>query len=255
MKKWPGTPIYFLDSGARFGKTRWIMGKNYKGTIIALASAAALACSLQAGATTTDSLQDLVDTNGSLSIGDKVFSNFNFFESGLTNFDASQIMVTASFSGGIYYLTWAGNMSLISSGPATADLLLNYTVTATAGSIDMIDQSYTGSRQPPGGSFISIDESVRNKLGNVVASSHLDGHDHSDPIPERGDDLNITQHRRTYKVTTDIAFGLVDGGFISVSQINQSFHQTAVPEASTTTMLLTGVALLGFLTLYRRRRT
>src|ERR1700693_1278488 len=71
---------------------------------------------------TSDTLQDLVQTNGSLTIGDKVFNNFDFFASGLTNFDPSQIRVTASFSNGEYFLTWAGNMSLVSGGTATSDL-------------------------------------------------------------------------------------------------------------------------------------
>jgi hypothetical protein len=223
--------------------------------LISLAVAIILACSWRAQAATTDTLQDLVDTGGSLSIGDKVFSDFDYFASGLTSFDASQIRVTASFSNGIYYLTWAGNMSLVSSGgPASADLLLNYTVTATSGLISMIDQSYTGSAQPSGGTFLSIDETARDSHGVVVANSHLQADDLSDPFAETGDNLNINPPQQTLSVTKDIGFAVVNGGFVTVSQVSQSFHQV-VPEPGTMTMLITGTALLGWVSLYRRRRS
>jgi hypothetical protein len=220
-------------------------------TIISLALGMMLAFSYGAGAATTDNLQDLVDTGGSLSIGDKVFSNFDYFASGLTSFDASQIRVTASFSNGVYYLTWAGNMSLVSGGTAAADLLLNYTVTATNGLISMIDQSYTGSAQPAGGSFLSIDETVKNTNGVVVANSHLQADDLSDPFAETGDNLNIDPAQQTLNVTKDIGFGVVNGGFVTISQVSQSFHQ--VPETSTTMMLVLGTAFLGMVT-YRGKR-
>ena len=222
-----------------------------QGIIISLAFGLVLACSCRAGAATTDTLQDLVDTAGSLSIGDKVFSDFDYFASGLTSFDASQIRVTASFSNGVYHLTWAGNMSLVSSGTASADLLLNYTVTATEGLINMIDQSYAGSAQPSGGSFLSIDETVKNSNGVVIANSHLQADDLSDPFAETGDDLYVDPAQQTLTVTKDLGFAVVNGGFVTVSQVGQSFHQ--VPETSTTMMLVVGTAFLGMV-MFRRKR-
>ena len=200
---------------------------------------------------TTDNLQHLVTTGGSLTIGDKIFSNFDFFASGLTSFDPSQIRVTASVSGGVYYLGWAGNMSLVSGGPATGDLVLNYTVTATAGVIDMIDQFYTGSAQPLGSAFIAVDETVRNTQGIIVANSHLQVGDLSDPFAEPGDNLNVNPGQSVLHVTKDITFGVVDGGFVTISDVRQSFHQ--VPEAATTALLGLGMAFFGA-TAYRRKR-
>jgi hypothetical protein len=105
----------------------------------ALAAAIVLRLASQTQAATTDNLQHLADTNSSLTIGDKTFSDFEFLASGLTSFDASQIQVTASVANGIYYLTWAGNISLVSgSGPITADLILNYRVTAATGMLDIL---------------------------------------------------------------------------------------------------------------------
>lgn len=223
-----------------------------RGIIVSLIAASLMVSAGRASAQTTDTLAHLVATNGSLTIGDKVFSDFDFFASGLSNFDASQIRVTASFSGGIYYLTWAGNMSLVSGGSATADLLLNYTVTALSGQIDMIDQSYTGSAQPGGGGFLSIDETVRDSTGRIVANSHLDANDLSDPFAEVGDNLFPNPAQSSVRVTKDIGFGIVNGGFVTISQVSQSFHQ--VPEVGTTAMLALGAALAGVAAFRRKRK-
>lgn len=225
-----------------------------RGIIVSLIAAGLIASAGQASAQTTDNLAHLVATNGSLTIGDKVFSDFSFLATGLTSFNASQIQVTASFSGGIYYLTWAGNMSLVANGPASADLLLNYTVTALGGQIDMIDQFYTGSAQPAGGAFLSVDETVRDAQGNLVANSHLQADDLSDPFAEAGDDLFINPGQSVLHVTKDIGFGILtsSGGFVTISSVSQSFHQ--VPEAGTTAMLAVGAALAGIAAFRRRRK-
>src|SRR5208282_3849953 len=63
----------------------------------------------------TGTLANLVATGGSLTIDDKIFSEFSYQDSGLTTFDPTAISVTASESGGVDYLTWSGTMSLTSS--------------------------------------------------------------------------------------------------------------------------------------------
>ena len=120
---------------------------------------------------TTDTLADLVSSDGSLSIGDKTFSGFTYAESGLTSFNAANIQVTASIVGGIYYLTWGGNISLADyTGTSTADLLLNYVVTASGGLINEIDQNYTGSIASGAGS-IGIAETVTAPSGPTILGS------------------------------------------------------------------------------------
>ena len=211
----------------------------------ALAAAFLLGVASQTQAQTTDNLQHLADTGGSLTIGDKTFSNFDFLASGLTSFDASQIQVTASLSDSTYFLTWAGNISLVSGGgPVSAELLLNYRVTASTGLITAIDQSYTGSAQPPGGAFLAIDETIRDINGALVANSHLDGNDLSDPSAEPGDNLNINPGQPIIDVTKDIAFGIIDSGFVTISEIRQSFQQ--IPESGTTFLLVVGFGIVGF---------
>ena len=110
---------------------------------IIVVGAIAMAATIQtAQAAFTATLADLIADNGTLTIDDKTFSGFNITGSGLTSFNDANIIVTASESGGIDYLTWSGNISLTGGGPVTADLKLNYIVSASAGVINMIDKAY-----------------------------------------------------------------------------------------------------------------
>ena len=222
--------------------------KNISKTILTFLATGVIGCGLlsspaQAGLSTSGTLADLAANGGSIGIGDKIFSGFSFTTSGLTGFNASNIIVTASFLNGVYYLDYAGNISMVSSGPATADLLLKYTVTATAGQIFMIDQNYTGSATPQPGSFLSVDETVKAG-GIIVANSHLDATDLSDPFSEPGDNLFVDPAQATLDVTKDIAFGVSGetGGFVTISDVEQSFHQ--VPDGGSAVALL-GIALAG----------
>ena len=145
-------------------------------------------------------------------------------------------------------------MSFISaSGPSSADLVLTYTVTALAGQISMIDQSYTGGGTS-GSAHVSIDETASHD-GIVYGSSHLEIGDMSDPPSEgtfNGDNLDINPPQTSLDVVKDMNFGLsaANGGQVEISQVAQSFHQ--VPEPSTVAMLLIGSAL--FVCVRRRRR-
>ena len=219
--------------------------------LIAIAAVAALGAMLQ---TAQASLADLVSNSGSISIGDKTFSDFTYTASGLTTFDPSKIDVSASIDGaGVYYLTWGGKITLSSSGPATANLLLGYTVTANPGQIFMIDQKYTGSAQPFSSS-LTVDETV--KVGStVVGNSHLQRGDLSDPFAEVGDNLYINPAQSSLTVLKNIRFGISNptGGLVTISDVSQSFHQ--VPEP--TTMIAGALLLLPFgastLRMLRRR--
>jgi hypothetical protein len=196
---------------------------------------------------TTDTLADLVTNNGTLSLGDKVFSNFTFQESGLTTWDPSNIQVTLTSIGNVYFLTFTGNMSLVSiSGPITSDLLLRYNVTASAGLIDSIDDSFTGSSQPSSTAFLAIDETARDSQGNVVGLTHLENSQHTNTSA-------LSSPQATLAITTGVGFGISNSGLVTVSEISESFHQVAVPEPATTMLFGSGL-LSGVLYLRRRRR-
>jgi len=174
----------------------------------------------------SDTLANL-KAGGSIGIGDKVFSGFDYVNSGLSDFDPAQVVVAASIQDGIYYLTWGGSFALLSGSPASADLQLKYTVTASSGLVDWIDQSYTGSASTfgAGSAFLTVDESVYSGV-TLVASSHLDKFDLSDPFLEIGDDIDTSPGYSTLNVTKDLHFGINSGiGFVTISEIKQSFHQ------------------------------
>jgi hypothetical protein len=192
------------------------------------------------------------DPTRELTIGDKIFSNFSYFQDNMSFFNASAIQVAATQVSDVEYLSWSGAMVLLSDGPATADLRLEYDVRATAGEIDWIDQSYTGSAQPLSGSFLAIDETVYD--GNVISGfSHLQLDDLSDPFAEVGDDLTIIPSAYRLHVVKDIGFGITspNGGFITVSDVKQSFHQHQVPDGGITLAML-GLALTGLAGLRRK---
>ena len=214
-----------------------LRNKIMLGTVVA-----AVAMIQPAQAAFTDTLADLA-AGGSLTIGDKTFTGFTYQDTGLTGFNANQITVTASIGAdGVYYLSWGGSIALVAGGPAVADLLLGYTVTANPGQIIGIDQSYTGSGTPASGTFLAVDETVKAGA-TTVGYSHLERGDLSDPPGEtiQGDMLIIDPPQSTLTVTKDISLAInsVNGGLISISEVTQSFHQ--VPEAST---VIAGALLL-----------
>ncbi len=225
-------------------------------TTVAVGVVGVLGFARIATANHVDTLGSLIaDPNNTVSIGDKVWSNFTADPTNLDGYDPDAITVEASIVGGVYYLTYSGVVASVIKGaggaPKIGDLLLSYTVTATGGNvITMIDQSYTGSAQPQGGAFISIDESVYDGT-TIVGNSHLEETDLSDPFAETSDDLD-TNDKSSYLIIKDIGLGVVAdaGGFVTISQVRQSYHQDRVPEpdSGTTAVLLSfALATLGFI--------
>ena len=197
----------------------------------------------------TDTLADLINPNGvynSLTIDDKTFSHFSIVGSGLTSFDPANIIVTAYVNNGIEYLTWKGNISFTGGGPSTADLLLNYVVSASAGSIDMIDQAYTGTAT--GSGLLAITETVATGSfgGTVVGDSQLSNYDLSDPPAEFNDVLNIVPPETLLFVTKDITLAIPNSNLtlVTVSQVTQSFHQVPEPDSMLLGCLAGGLLLL-----------
>jgi len=186
---------------------------------------------------------------GTLTIDDKTFSGFSYQVSGLTTFDPTAITVTASESGGVDYLTWAGNMSFTSTGIATADVVLNYIVTANPGAINMIDQSYDGTAN---NGTVAVDEtaSIGSFGGVVVAYSQLNP---SNPSQLQGPNLVVNPAQSVLYVTKDITFAVTSTnvGSVTIDQVVQSFHQ--VPEPASVLLGSLGGGLLWLLRRQTRR--
>jgi len=193
------------------------------------------ACSSVGSAITVDTLAHLKDTGASLSIGDKTFSGFDFTANNLTSFDPTSIQAKVSIVDGIYFLTWAGNISVATLGSATGDLKLSYTVSAAGGAITSIDQNYAGGLTGGIGS-LSVKETVKIGPNEVVATSTLGVSDLSDPVAEPTDDLFVNPGQSVLNVLTDIDFSITASsgqlGLAVVSELGQSFHQeNKVPDA------------------------
>lgn len=228
--------------------------KNKLSSMLAVAAAAVIGYASVASAVSIpyqDTLANLVGQGGSVAIGDKTFSGFTYQATRLTDFDASQIIVTASIGqDGVYYLTWGGSIARVGAG--TADLLLGYTVTASEGAIWGIDQNYTGQAQ---NGSISVSETVKIGGGIIVATSNLSTEDLSDPgqftLEAGPDQLIVNPAQQVLYVVKDIFFTVSDTegqNYVTISQVQQSFHQTSVPDGGSMLILFgSALSLLGLI--------
>ncbi len=206
---------------------------------------------------TTYNLGDLINNHATITVGDKVFGDFNMFSA---HFNAADATVTPSIDGDTYYLTFQGPWVAVNG--AAYDIGLNYTVATVSGVplINMIDQAFVLSAGGNTGTVL-LGETVRTGSfsGPAVAQSSLSFSpnttpDLEDPAAEplQGDNLYVNPPQAKLWVTKDIYFASAEGGLIGPTTVRQSFHQVSTPDTGATASLF-GVALAGVAFANRKR--
>jgi len=201
--------------------------------------------------------------HGSVTVGDKVFSNFGFAQTTSTCTSTGTPAGTCSFvpttplaAGALTIMTidsdplgiaLAGAIRATANGNAIADsdYLFSYTVTVTDPSraISAIQQAITAGGSGSGGDVIVTETAIAP--GGVSANSSVSFNDVTDPPGEvtQGDMLRFTTPVRTANITKDIHLTTNPGGSVVVSLIQQRFEQ--VPEPTGLAALLgTGLIAL-----------
>lgn len=224
-------------------------------TVGKMTTAVAVAlCSAAAGAAT---LQDLIDNNGTIVVGNKTFSDFGY--STACGPPAGSINVTG--------FTWGPFLEgiqivgpLITAPGGVCDVGIQYKVTATGPElIKDIGASFVLSATGNGGT-VAIGESVWDAgfgTGNLIGQSTVSIGDFVDPPgePIQGDVLNwhLTYGPRSVIwVQKDIGLVATDAtSTVGATTINQQFSQ--IPEPEHTALAVLGACALGGLIIRRRR--
>ncbi len=196
-------------------------------------------------------LGDLVQSGNSITIGDKIFDDFEFASS---MFNPSDATVTAGIDGnGTYQLTLQGPWILGLGN--SASIALSYSIATTSGQslIQSIGQAYVHSAAGMGGT-ITIEETAHTGsfAGPVTAMSNL-GYvaglpptlDLEDPISEAGDDLLVDPTASKLWIKTQIDIAAHRGGLTGPSVIIQSFQQTVVTPEGGLGLAMVGALVVG----------
>jgi hypothetical protein len=214
-------------------------------------------------------LQDLINLNqgnpgdgipqGGITIGDKLFYDFTYLASGAAAAPypnpnpnpapprADQIAVqsiTGPNIGLMFSFGWN------SSAGFNMDSLIGYKVHVLDGDpqplIDSIGLSFNGAAPVPGiGTFATVTETVKSLSGATLGgfSVYSDG-----TISNLGNTFALATPQRDIQVQKDILVSSVPsnlgGGTSTISFVDNTYHQTAVPEPVSMAVVVLGGALL-----------
>ena len=244
-----------------------IVGKQMKwGGKLLWGLVAVLALGLSAGRAEAISLADLITNNGTITVDDKIFSNFSLvvnredldlvtpgFQNDSGPLSASGVTVTATsidplhqmltFSGGFFAGLGAGG------GAGDADYLIGYTVTTTNGLplINDIELTFNGVVTDPIATANVVEQAFVN--GNLVGTVFVNTPSNlgtNSIILAGGPFTSVT-------VQKDIHLVASAGGHVSISAINQTISQVPVPEPASLLFLGSGLAVIGVWSMRRQK--
>ena len=229
-----------------------------------LSIAALLGLVLGLGAPTTRadfSLQDLITTGGSLTVGDKVFSGFGYTANGgdtplASNITVGQIPPAGTDSFGNFGIRFGLAGFDTPNGVAT-DFLISYTVTAPSALLTDVhlvsNLSLAGTPAAGDHPFGNIVETI-NALGNPQIAQINNSVTATSQSLTATATFNPPGPYTTLFVTKDVELFSTPNALVTVSFIDQSFSQVPEP-GSLVLMGLGGLGLMGIAWRRRRART
>ena len=221
----------------RFEKKASFLGAVAMWALLLASNASAVTTVVGCGADNICTLAELIASSGTITVDDKIFSNFTGSINGSGTFTptaTSQITVTGTTIGGNEDLVFTGG--LFAGANSSADVAITYTVTATAGLISDIHLS--ANLQAEGTGFASVDEEARNTITNALqCEASVSTTTTSD------DSCILATPVVTTRVTKDVFLIGGASGLARMSIIDQIITQVQVPEPAS--MLLFGIGLVG----------
>lgn len=196
-------------------------------------------------------LSDLINNNGTITVGDKVFSNFGYIASG-DNPAATGVTVNGFDNSGLYGIRFTANFH-DNNTVGASDALITYTVTVTdpAWAISQVyiaGPAYTGDHE----GYVQVNEAFYEDNGVQIQI-------HSDGSQLLQDVATLQTAQTALHVTKDILLWANDitsndtNGVASLAYVDQYFGQ--VPNIGNNTPEPASLALLGLGTFsFLRRR-
>lgn len=251
--------------------SKFSMGRSLKAVAVMAVATGALV----SGQAQAISLADLISNNGTITVGDKLFSDFGYIATGFDNHatdpvsfwggtpadylaQAAFIEVVGETVAGNYGLKFIGDWHVHSGESASAQF--SYKVTVTDPAYYLSDFHMYGAPSVTGAASVKVTESLGGVPSHdpipVVPPSLLTIYDGLD-LGTQLSDVAYTAagvYPTSAFIETDIRLSAMVGGTANLGHVQQMFSQSPVPEPSTYAMALAGLAAMG-LVVRRKNRT
>jgi len=196
-------------------------------------------------------LSTLIDNGGTLQVGDKLFSGFQYKSSG--DMPAAGGVNVSPFTDGMgnYGIEFQGAF-LDFLGNGGSDALIKFKVTVLDPSKEIVGVNLSGNPDVVGGNGVM---SVTESFLPDVTTATLNIYDITPGAQKLADSIMLGQGYKTFNVQKDI-LGFSAGGVATMSFLRQAFVQAdgpIIPEPATATMMIVGLGAVCLVGLRKRR--